>query len=163
MQRFASTAVLATALASSAGPAAAQSSGGASGARTSGWSTTIHVEVPFPRPAARSVTTGAIPPVTAPAPGSPPEEGLASFYWQSRKTASGELFDKEGLTAAHRTLPFNTRVRVTNVSNGRSVVVRINDRGPFKPGRIVDLSWGAAGVIDMRSRGITRVKLEVLQ
>lgn len=161
MQRFASSAVLATALtadlASSVGRAAAQSAG----TQTSAWRTSVHVDKAVPR--APSVTTGAIPPVAKPAPGRPPEEGLASFYWQSQKTASGERFDKEAMTAAHRTLPFGTRVRVTNVSNGRTVVVRINDRGPFKPGRVIDLSWAAAGVIDMRSRGITKVKVEVIQ
>jgi len=88
--------------------------------------------------------------------------GLASFYWQGTKTANGEAFDKTALTAAHRTLPFNTRVKVTHLANGRSVIVRINDRGPFKPGRIIDLSHAAAGALDMHGQGLARVKIEVL-
>ncbi len=89
-------------------------------------------------------------------------DGLASFYWQAQTTASGEPFDPRQLTAAHPTLPFNTLVRVQNPANGRSVVVRINDRGPFKPGRIIDLAEAAADQIGMRKAGIARVKLEVL-
>jgi rare lipoprotein A len=76
-----------------------------------------------------------------------PEEGMASYYadaLQGRRTASGELFDMHALTAAHRTLPFGTRVEVTNLENGRSVVVRINDRGPYAEGRVIDLSQAAA-------------------
>lgn len=89
-------------------------------------------------------------------------EGIASYYWQDQMTAAGERFDKTALTAAHRTLPMNTRVRVTNVVNGRSVVVRINDRGPFKPGRVIDLSEAAAGVIDMKKQGLAPVKVQVI-
>lgn len=89
-------------------------------------------------------------------------EGLASFYWQGQSTASGERFDPRQMTAAHPTLPFNSLVRVLNPANGRSVVVRINDRGPFKPGRIIDLAEAAADQIGMRQAGIARVKLEVL-
>ncbi|HEX4892096.1 MAG TPA: septal ring lytic transglycosylase RlpA family protein [Hyphomicrobiaceae bacterium] len=89
-------------------------------------------------------------------------EGIASYYWQSQKTASGETFDKMGMTAAHRSLPFGTRVRVTNITNRRSVVVRINDRGPFKPGRVIDLSFAAAGEIGMHAQGLARVVVEVL-
>lgn len=89
--------------------------------------------------------------------------GLASYYWQGQQTASGELFDKSALTAAHRTLPFNTRVRVRNLRNQRSVVVRINDRGPFVPGRIIDVSDAAAAELDMRQRGLAQVVLEVLE
>ena len=88
--------------------------------------------------------------------------GLASYYWQDQMTSSGERFDKRGMTAAHKTLPFGTRVRVTNVSNGKSTIVRINDRGPFKGGRIIDLSQAAATEIDMTGRGIVRVALEVV-
>src|SRR5207247_3262777 len=80
-------------------------------------------------------------------------EGLASYYaepYHGRKTASGEIFDTyRDLTAAHRTLPFNTMVRVTNTRNGRGVDVRINDRGPFADGRVIDLSVRAARVIDL--------------
>jgi rare lipoprotein A len=89
--------------------------------------------------------------------------GVASFYRHDTHTASGERFDQRQLTAAHRTLPFGTHVRVTNLATGRSVTVRINDRGPFIPGRIVDLSYAAADQIGMVGRGVTKVKLDVLQ
>ncbi len=77
------------------------------------------------------------------------------------KTASGEQFNPRELTAAHRTLPFATRLRVTNVATGQSVTVRVNDRGPFIPGRVVDVSHSAAEMLGMIDRGITKVKLEV--
>ncbi|MDX2201137.1 MAG: septal ring lytic transglycosylase RlpA family protein [Hyphomicrobiaceae bacterium] len=88
--------------------------------------------------------------------------GIASYYWQGQRTASGAHFNPDGLTAAHRTLPFGTRVRVTNMHNGRSVDVTINDRGPFIAGRIIDLSRGAASVIGMTGQGLARVKMEVI-
>jgi rare lipoprotein A len=88
--------------------------------------------------------------------------GLASYYGQGEVTATGEKFDPKGMTAAHRTLPFGTRVRVTRVDTGNSVVVRINDRGPFKPGRIIDLSEGAAEDLDMTKVGLAEVRLDVL-
>jgi rare lipoprotein A len=87
--------------------------------------------------------------------------GIASFYKYESKTASGEQFNPSELTAAHRTLPFGTRLRVTNVATGQSVTVRVNDRGPFIPGRVVDVSRSAAEVLGMIDRGITKVKLEV--
>ncbi len=87
--------------------------------------------------------------------------GIASFYKYEAKTASGEQFNPRELTAAHRTLPFGTRLRVTNVATGQSVTVRVNDRGPFVPGRVVDVSRSAAEVLGMVDRGITKVKLEV--
>jgi rare lipoprotein A len=87
--------------------------------------------------------------------------GIASFYKYEAKTASGEQFKPSELTAAHRTLPFGTRLRVTNVATGQSVTVRVNDRGPFVPGRVVDVSRSAAEVLGMVDRGITKVKLEV--
>jgi rare lipoprotein A len=93
------------------------------------------------------------------------EEGLASWYggkFQGRKTASGEVFDTNEFTAAHRTLPFGTRVRVTNLDTGRTTVVRINDRGPFVPGRIIDLSRAAAAAIGMAGSGVARVRVDVL-
>ena len=77
-------------------------------------------------------------------------------------TATGERFNKRDLTAAHKTLPFGTRVRVTRVDTGADVVVRINDRGPFKPGRVIDLSERAAEDIGMTGKGLTAVRLEVL-
>ncbi len=89
--------------------------------------------------------------------------GVASFYTEDTETASGEKFDPHQLTAAHRTLPFGTRVRVTDVATGRSVTVRINDRGPFVAGRNVDLSYSAAETIGMVERGVTKVKLEVVR
>jgi rare lipoprotein A len=89
--------------------------------------------------------------------------GLASFYDEGSETASGEKFDPQELTAAHPTLPFGTRLRVTNVTNGRSVVVRVNDRGPFVSGRVVDVSRSAAQSLDMIGRGTTKVKIDVVQ
>ncbi|MGI9404304.1 MAG: septal ring lytic transglycosylase RlpA family protein [Hyphomicrobium sp.] len=88
--------------------------------------------------------------------------GLASYYWQGQRTASGARFNPNGLTAAHRTLPFGTKVRVTNKRNGRSVVVTINDRGPFIRGRVIDLSKSAAQVIGMTGAGVAPVSLDVL-
>jgi rare lipoprotein A len=88
-------------------------------------------------------------------------EGIASYYWQGQATANGETFDPTALTAAHPTLPFNSLVRVTNVVNGRSVLVRINDRGPFKAGRVIDLSEAAAEAIDMRRAGLVPVRIEI--
>jgi len=91
--------------------------------------------------------------------------GLASYYgadFDDQRTASGERFAMEKMTAAHRTLPFGTRVRVTNVANGRSVVVRINDRGPFVKGRVLDLSHAAAHELRLIGAGVGRVRLQVL-
>ena len=89
--------------------------------------------------------------------------GQASYYSHAGRTASGEAFQPNGLTAAHRTLPFGTRVRVTEVHNRRSVVVRINDRSPFKRGRIIDVSHGAAKALGITGRGLAMVELEVLR
>lgn len=89
--------------------------------------------------------------------------GLASFYTEGTRTASGESFDTHELTAAHPTLPFGTRLRVTNVATGRSVTVRVNDRGPFVPGRVVDVSYSAAEKLGMVGGGIAKVKLDVVQ
>jgi rare lipoprotein A len=88
--------------------------------------------------------------------------GIASFYWSGSRTANGEKFDPRNMTAAHRNLPFGTRVRVTDVSTGRSVMVRINDRGPYIPGRIVDVSKGAAEQLGIVDRGLAKVKLDVV-
>jgi rare lipoprotein A len=87
---------------------------------------------------------------------------LASFYGEDSETASGEKFNPNELTAAHPTLPFGTRLRVTNVTNGRSVIVRINDRGPFVRGRSVDVSSSAAERIGMIDQGVAKVKLDVI-
>ena len=89
--------------------------------------------------------------------------GIASFYSQGTKTASGERFDPNELTAAHPTLPFGTRLRVTNQHTGRSVTVRVNDRGPYVPGRVVDVSYAAAEQLGMVDRGVAPVKLDVVQ
>jgi rare lipoprotein A len=89
--------------------------------------------------------------------------GIASFYSQGTKTASGEKFDPSELTAAHPTLPFGTKLRVTNQHTGRSVTVRVNDRGPYVPGRVVDVSYSAAEQLGMVGRGIAPVKLDVVQ
>jgi rare lipoprotein A len=93
------------------------------------------------------------------------QEGVVSWYgaqFHDRPTASGELFDATALTMAHPTLPFGTQVRVTNLRNGRSVVVRVNDRGPFVGSRIADLSHAAAAEIGMVRRGVAAARLEVL-
>lgn len=93
----------------------------------------------------------------------PATRGTASFYSHGSKTANGERYDPNGLTAAHRTLPFGTRVRVTDVKTRRSVVVRINDRGPFIKGRIIDVSRGAASQLGMIGRGLATVEVRVLR
>jgi len=90
-------------------------------------------------------------------------QGVASFYTEDQPTASGEKFDTHAMTAAHPTLPFGTKLRVTNVSTGKSVTVRINDRGPYVPGRVVDLSGSAASKLGMVESGIAKVKLDVVQ
>jgi len=89
--------------------------------------------------------------------------GVASFYSEGTKTASGEAFNPQELTAAHPSLPFGTRLRVTDVSTGRSVIVRVNDRGPFVHGRAVDVSYSAAASLGMIERGTAKVKLDVVQ
>lgn len=94
------------------------------------------------------------------------EVGQASWYGRphhGQRTASGEVFDMNGLTAAHRTLPFGTRVRVTSFDNGRSVEVRINDRGPFARGRVIDLSYAAAQQLGAVRAGIFRVGVTVIK
>lgn len=92
-------------------------------------------------------------------------DGMASYYggrFHGRRTASGQRFNQNALTAAHRSLRFGTRVRVTNARNGRSVVVTINDRGPYARGRVIDLSRAAAGKLGMLSTGVAPVRLEVI-
>ena len=91
------------------------------------------------------------------------QTGKASFYKHGHRTASGERFNPRDYTAAHRTLPFGTRVLVTNLKNGKSVIVRINDRGPHVKGRIIDLSYGAAQVVGLVALGVTQVKIVPLQ
>ncbi|WP_426434119.1 septal ring lytic transglycosylase RlpA family protein [Bradyrhizobium genosp. P] len=89
--------------------------------------------------------------------------GLASFYSEGQQTASGEKFDGHELTAAHPTLPFGTKLRVTDVKTGRSVTVRVNDRGPYVPGRIVDVSYSAAQSLGMVGKGVANVRLDVVE
>jgi rare lipoprotein A (peptidoglycan hydrolase) len=112
--------------------------------------------VGFAMPAARPV----MPPLTGIA-----HElgGIASYYWQDQMTSSGEKFNKRALTAAHKTLPLGTWVRVTNLVNSKTTIVRINDRGPFKPGRVIDLSEAAAEQISMTDAGLVRVAIEVVR
>jgi len=118
-----------------------------------GWLVLIAVAVLLPAPAA------------AEEPSTQNMEGMASWYggeFQGRLTANGEVFDTYQFTAAHRTLPFGTIVRVTRLDNGREVDVRINDRGPFVEGRVIDLSLAAAQVLEMTGVGVARVRLAVV-
>lgn len=92
--------------------------------------------------------------------------GIASYYAQpfnGRLTANGEIYDMYGLTAAHPTYPFDTIIRVTNLTNGKKTIIRINDRMPYNPTRIIDLSFGTAIKLDMLRDGIVKVKLEILR
>ncbi|NOZ62072.1 MAG: septal ring lytic transglycosylase RlpA family protein [Calditrichaeota bacterium] len=94
------------------------------------------------------------------------QQGKASYYadsFKGNKTANGEIYDPKKFTAAHRTLPFGTRVRVTNLFNDKSVVVRINDRGPFIKSRIIDLSRAAAEQLGIIDSGVAEVLIEVLK
>ncbi len=92
--------------------------------------------------------------------------GIASWYgkkFHGRKTSNGEIYNMYTFTAAHKKIPFGTIVKVTNINNGKSVKVRINDRGPYKKGRIIDLSYKAAKEIDMVNDGVVDVKLEIMK
>jgi len=92
--------------------------------------------------------------------------GVSSWYgedFHGKKTANGEIYNMYDLTAAHKTLPLGTTVRVTNLSNNRSVVVRINDRGPYVEGRILDLSYGAAEKLDFHNKGTAKVHIQVVK
>jgi rare lipoprotein A len=118
-------------------------------------------DAPAPAPASPARDRAA--PVPAPAPRAGTEVGLASYYsraHQGRRTASGARFDMHQLTCAHRTAPFGTRLRVTDLESGRSVVVTVTDRGPFKRGRVVDVSHAAARKLGMLQRGVARVRVE---
>ena len=135
----------------------------------------ITAEAPTPAPAATPPPAAVAPPVQTvshvvapdaePVEGKPLEGGMASYYGAElagNATASGERFDPTEKTAAHRTLPFGTRVRVTNPSNGESVVVRVNDRGPFHDDRVIDVSTAAAKQIGLNRAGTLEVDLERL-
>ena len=93
-------------------------------------------------------------------------KGVSSFYaedFHGKLTANGEVYDMYGLTAAHKTLPLNTIVRVTNIENNKSLILRINDRGPYVKGRILDCSYGAAKKLEFVNQGTTKVKIEVIE
>lgn len=120
---------------------------------------------PAPAAAAPAATPAPAPVAAAPAAPAGAMEGLAAYYsnrLNGRKTASGEVFDQGKLTAAHQTLAYGTKVKVTNTKNNRSVVVRINDRGPTQAGRVIDLSQAAASKLGMMKSGLVPVKLEVV-
>lgn len=120
---------------------------------------------PTTLPTATSAATLAAVARNAATPSVTEELGVASWYgpgFAGRLTANGEVFDPSQLTAAHKELPFNSLVTVTNLANGRTVVVRINDRGPFKPGRIIDLSRAGAEAIGMIGSGTAQVRVEVM-
>ena len=117
-------------------------------------------DAPVARRSARSSGKSRRPPSLSTSRGA--GHGVASYYWQPQRVASGGWFNPNAMTAAHKTLPFGTRVRVIHASTGRSVTVTINDRGPYIRGRIIDLSRAAAGVIGMRGSGVANVRLEVL-
>jgi rare lipoprotein A len=125
-------------------------------------------EIPPTTTIPSSPETDEAPPLAKiPAPSQPTlaEIGLASWYgrrFHGKLTASGEVFNQEKFTAAHRTLPWGSRVKVTNLANGKSVEVRINDRGPFGKGRVIDVSRAAARVLGMVGSGITTVRVEWL-
>src|SRR6478736_763704 len=128
---------------------------------------------PLPPPPTLEVAPTPAPPSSAPAadsrPTAPPvfvETGLASWYgppYHNRRGSNGEIYNMNALTAAHRTLPLGSHVRVTNIKTGRSAVVRITDRGPFIPGRVIDLSLAAAKKVDVQHAGLAQVRLEVLK
>jgi hypothetical protein len=139
-------------------------------ARDSSWPATVRLAKPQ-RPGSMAAVPvayapGGLPlfnPGPVPGPAMGPATGVASYYWQEQMTASGERFNKSAMTAAHKTLPMHTRVRVTRLDTGRSVLVRINDRGPFSPGRIIDLSDAAADALGMKAIGLAHVKIDVVR
>ena len=122
---------------------------------------------PAPEPAGIAVDLDTFePPVELPPAATPIGSGVASYYgrrFHGRRTASGERFDMHAMTAAHRTLPFGTLVEVTNPRNGRSVTVRINDRGPFHGGRVIDVSRAAATELGLIQRGHGTVELALVE
>jgi len=123
---------------------------------------TPHQLVTDPAPSREAGDTEQLPSLYQPKPVSV-LQGKASYYWKPQPTASGERFNPKKLTAAHKSLPLHSVVRVVNVRNGKSVIVRINDRGPYVRGRIIDLSKAAAERIEMTGSGVTAVKVEVLK
>ena len=131
---------------------------------------TVHADAHLPRPASTLPPTAKWADSLAPVLPKPKKKhdvlrGIASWYgsvFDGRQTASGESFDMNAMTACHPSLPFGTTVRVVNLANKRSVVVRINDRGPLARGRVIDLSYAAAAELNITQRGLARVTLEVL-
>jgi len=120
---------------------------------------------PGPRPGAAGTEERAGPPPPA-EPERRVEVGLASYYarsLQGRRTASGTRYDGRAMTCAHRTHPFGTVLRVTNVESGKSITVKVTDRGPFASGRVVDLSWAAARALGILEQGLARVKVEPVE
>jgi rare lipoprotein A len=116
--------------------------------------------------AASSSTTQIKPEQHKPTKGQPYQVGTASWYgedFEGKQTASGEDYDMYDMTAAHPSLPLGTYVRVTNLHNGRAVVVKVNDRGPIVPGRIIDLSYGAAQALQFEHKGLQRVRLDLVK
>lgn len=159
--------VLAAALmlpASASAPALAES--GPSKAFTASFTEMARAKAPIFAPAPHAVDITSIEPAIEEEPaGTGITGGLASYYgkrFHGRPTASGERFDMNGLTAAHRSLPFGSKVRVTNPANGKSVTVRINDRGPFHGGRVIDLSRSAAERLGLIQRGSGNVELALI-
>jgi rare lipoprotein A len=135
--------------------------------------TTLLVAATLAATAAQAQTAASAPAATAPAPAPAPaaapaadaSEGKIAYYGQKfagRKTASGQRFNPSAMTMAHKTLPFGTRVKVTNLANQRSVVLRVNDRGPTTPDRIGDVSAGAARKLGMLKAGVVNARIEVL-
>jgi len=115
-----------------------------------------------PAPSAKAGDSESLPSIYAPQPAYS-LHGKASFYWEPQPTASGERFNPRAMTAAHKSLPMHTVVRVVNLRNGKSVIVRINDRGPYVRGRIIDLSRASAEKISMIKAGVVPVRVEVLK
>jgi len=123
-------------------------------------------DTPVTTPPERSAEPPAAPPPVEARPAPRMQVGLASYYHRSlegRRTANGERYDGKALTAAHRSARFGTRLRVTELTGGRSVVVRVNDRGPFVRGRVVDLSLAAARELGIVHRGVAQVRVEFLE
>jgi rare lipoprotein A len=96
------------------------------------------------------------------APAAHASTGYASYYKSGKLTANGERYNPDGLTAAHRSLPFGTKLKVTNLRNGKSVIVRVNDRGPFIQKRVLDLSYGAAKQIGLVRSGIGKIRFDII-
>ncbi len=140
---------------------------GVSAARADGWTDTLSSRpwvaakpskptyAPVDRPQRKTASLPSVPTGSS-------TTGIASYYWQPQPVASGGRFNPNAMTAAHKTLPFGTKVRVTHLGNGQSVDVVINDRGPYIQGRIIDLSKAAAGKINMQGQGIAQVRVDVM-